>query len=45
MRIVSDLIHSGALQYVDNVHIDWPKRMSVMKNGSYVPDIVHQNFK
>ena len=46
MKIVSDLIHSGALQYIDNIHIDWPEWLSVVQeNGSYIPDPIHPPFK
>ena len=44
MEIVSDLIHGGALVYLDNVHIDWPK-WTKDDQGKLMPDTKHQQFK
>ena len=43
---MSDLIHSGSLQYIDYIHVDWPTHKNVdSSNGSKIEDLAHQNFK
>ena len=44
MEIVSDLIHGGALPYLDNVHIDWPT-LTKDKQGKTIKDTKHQQFR
>ena len=46
MRIVSDLLHSGALQHLDSLHVDWPVRLNVKtENGTRVRDRAHAQFR
>ena len=46
MRIVADLIHSGALRHIDNVHIDWPIFNNVQsEDGKRGRDLLHGEFK
>ena len=45
MEIVSDLIHGGALPYLDNVHIDWPVWTKDDNNGKLIKDTKHKQFK
>ena len=46
MGIMSDLIHSGSLQYIDYIHVDWPTHKNVdSSNGTKIEDLAHQNFK
>ena len=42
---VADLIHSGALQHLDNIHIDWPLWLNVEENGTRLPDEKHAEFR
>ena len=44
MEIVSDLIHGGALVYLDNVHIDWPV-LTKDEQGTMIRDTVHRQFR
>ena len=44
MEIVSDLIHGGALSYLDNVHIDWPV-WTKDTQGKMVSDTKHKEFR
>ena len=44
MEVVSDLIHGGALPYLNNVHIDWPG-MTKDDQGNLVQDTKHEQFK
>ena len=43
MEIVSDLIHGGALPYLDNVHIDWPV-WAKDDQGKTIKDTKSQEF-
>ena len=46
MRIVSDLLHSGALQHLDSLHVDWPVWLNVKtENGTRVRDRAHAQFR
>ena len=46
MRIVSDLLHSGALQHLDSLHVDWPVWLNVKtENGTRVRDWAHAQFR
>ena len=42
---VADLIHNGALQHLDNIHIDWPLWLNVEENGTRLPDEKHAEFR
>ena len=44
MEIVSDLIHGGALPYLDNVHIDWPV-WTKDDQGKLISDQKHAEFR
>ena len=44
MEIISDLIHGGALPYLDNVHIDWPY-WTKDKEGKVIRDTIHDQFR
>ena len=44
MEILSDLIHGGALPYLDNVHIDWPK-WTKDDQGRFIKDTKHEQFR
>ena len=44
MEIVSDLIHGGALPYLDNVHIDWPIK-DKDDQGNMIEDEKHAEFR
>ena len=44
MEIVSDLIHGGALPYLDNVHIDWPV-YTKDNQGKLIRDTIHKQFR
>ena len=41
----ADLIHSGALQHLDNIHIDWPLWLNVEENGTRLPAEKHAEFR
>ena len=41
----ADLMHSGALQHLDNIHIDWPLWLNVEENGTRLPDEKHAEFR
>ena len=46
MQIVSDLLHSGALQHLDSLHVDWPVWLNVKtENGTRVRDRAHEQFR
>lgn len=46
MGIMSDLIHSGSLQYIDYIHVDWPTHKNVQtSDGTEIVDTSHQKFK
>ena len=38
-------MHSGALQHLDNIHIDWPLWLNVEENGTRLPDEKHAEFR
>ena len=43
---MSDLLHSGALQHLDSLHVDWPVWLNVKtENGTRVRDRAHAQFR